>query len=85
MGRTSIYCVYKVSHIDLSDKELKHLNDQEQCNLLNDNQIFVAEPFSINFKYFSKKSYLTVHWEKQNIMLFVLNFKSGVAYMSIHL
>ena len=49
MGRTSIYCVYKVSHIDLSDKELKHLNDQEQCNLLNDNQIFVAEPFQYKF------------------------------------
>ena len=34
---------------------------------------------------FSKKSYLMVHWEKQNIMLYVLNLKKGVAHMSIHL
>ena len=31
--------------------------------------------FSIQLKYFPKKSYLMIHWEKQNIMLYILNFR----------
>ena len=30
--------------------------------------------FNIKLKYFSKKSYLMIHWEKQN-MLYVSSFK----------
>ena len=45
--------------------------------------ILLARFFSIKLKYFSKKLYLVVHWEKQNIMLYVLNFMKGVANMPI--
>ena len=31
--------------------------------------------FQYKLKYFSKKTYLRIHWEKQNIMLYVSSFK----------
>ena len=79
------YIINKLNNLGLSEEELKNLSYQERCNLLNNNLVLVARHFSTKLKYFSKNSYLMVHWGKQNIMLFVLNFKNGVAHISIHL
>ena len=79
------YIFNKLNNLGLSDKELENLSYQEGYNLLNNNLVLVAMIFNAKLKYFSKKLYLMVLWEKQNIMLFVLSFKKGVAHMSIHL
>ena len=78
------YIFNKLNNLGLSDGELRNLSYQV-CNLLNNNPVLVARSFSIKLKYFSKKLYLMVHWEKQNAMLYVLNFVKRVAHMSIHL
>ena len=79
------YIINKLNNLGLSDEELKDLSYQERCNLLNNNPALVARHFQYKVLKYSKKSHLMVLWGKQNIMLFVLNFKKGVAHMSIHL
>ena len=77
------YIINKLKNLRLSDKELKKNTYQEQFYLLNNNRVLV-DIFSTKFKYFSKKLHLMVHWGKQNIMLYELNFKKGLAHISIH-
>ena len=79
------YIINKLNNLGLSDEELKNLRYQEKCNLLNINPVLVARHFQYKLEVFLKKSYLMVLWGNQNIILFVLNFKKGIAHMSIHI
>ena len=46
---------------DLSHEKVRNISYQEQCNLRNDNPIFMCQDiFSIELKYFPKKLYLMV-------------------------
>ena len=78
-----LYTINRLNNLGLSEDELKNLSYQEQCNLLNNNSVLVARNCHIKLKHFSKRSYLMVHWAKQNIMQYVLNFKKEVAHLSI--
>ena len=77
------YIINRLNNPGLSEEELKNLSYQERCSLLNNNPVLVVDIFSMKLKYFSMRSYLMVHWVKQNIMQHVLNFKKEVAHMSI--
>ena len=81
------YIINKLNNLGLSDEELKNLSYQEKCNRLNINPVLVARHFQYKLEVFLKKSYLMVLWGNLifHIMLFVLNFKKGIAHMSIHI
>ena len=70
--------INKLINVGLSDEELKRLSCQEWCNLLNNNHVLVARHFQNKVEVF-----FMVHWAKQNIALYVLNFRKGLAHMSI--
>ena len=79
------YIIIKLNNLGLSEKKLKKSTQQERRDMLNNNPVFMPGISSIKLTYFSKKSYLMVHWEKQNITLYVLIFKKRGTHMSIRL
>ena len=66
--------------VELSEKELTNLSYKTQWNLLNNKPILETRTrhFTVKLKYFSKKSHLMIQWEKQNIIVYILNFKKGI-------
>ena len=53
--------------------------------MLNNNPVLVARYFQYKVEVFFKEIIIDGRWVKQNIMLYVLNFKKGVVHMSIPL
>ena len=73
----------------LNNLGIKKLSYQERFNLFNNNQVLVARHFQYKvealFKEIVLDGPLGGGGGGQNIMLYALNFKTGVAHMSIHL
>lgn len=64
-----------MNNLALVTRIKKSINPQARCNLLNNNPVLVARHFQYNIKDFSKKLHLMDHWEKQNIMLYIMEFQ----------
>ena len=79
------YIINKLSNLGLSDEELKNLNYQEFYNLLNNNPVLVARHFQYKVEIFFKEIILDGPLGKRKIVLYVLNFKKGIAHMFIRL
>ena len=74
------YIIDQLNNLGLSDEEVKSSSYQERCNLLNNSPLH----FQYKLKYFSKKSYLMVHWGKENVTLYILKIKKWVYHTFIH-
>ena len=74
------YIIIKLNNPGISNEKLKTLSYQEKNNILNNNLRLVARHFLCKVEVFFKEFIL----DMINIILFALNFKKGLATMSIH-
>ena len=81
------YIINKFNNLGHSDKELIRLSYQDSCIFYNNNPVLLARLFQYKVEAPFKEIIIDcpVLLRKQNIMLFLLNFKKGVAHTFIHL
>ena len=76
--------ISKLNGLNLSDDDINGMDYFQRCEILNSNPVLLARHFQYRVDVFFTQIIINGPLVRSNIMLFVLNFNSGVVHIYIH-